>query len=139
MKMKTMLLILMFLASAASAKAMSDAEMKALLVGTWNEDVGGATSTFTADGRWIYTDPTLPAIPIPSVLGQIYITGYNNDRYWWDVDHWWDTEHWDIKDGELIEIRTPAASRPYRILFLTEHECILHWGHHGGGYTWWSR
>ena len=49
--MKTMLLILMVLASVAMAQAtMSDAKMKKLLVGTWTVDCTRATTVFHADG-----------------------------------------------------------------------------------------
>lgn len=110
--MKRLLLILMIFASAAVA---GDAEMKALLTGTWTID-DDRTNTFTSDGRWIVTDPKFP-------------NASEKDS----------TQGWEIKDGELIQIRTPQANRPYKILFLTEHECLLHWGHHGGGYALWTR
>jgi hypothetical protein len=96
---------------------MSDAEIKALLIGTWTgTGEEGWTYTFTPDGRWLTADPRYPGA-----------TDAEGNR-------------WDIKDGELIEIRPePEAARPYRILFLTEHECLLHWRHHGGGYWLWTR
>jgi hypothetical protein len=98
------------------AARMGDAEMKKLLVGTWEMD-DDTTNTFTSDGRWITTDPKFP-------------NASEDER----------TQGWDIKNGELIEIRRyPAGARPYTILFLTEHECLLHWGHHGGGYALWTR
>jgi hypothetical protein len=116
--MKGLLLMLMALASVATAQIqqkMSDAEMKALLIGAWETNVG-TTNTFTADGRWIVGDPEFP-------------NASEKDE----------TQGWDIKHGELIQIRTPAADRPFTILFLTQHECLLHWTHHDGGYALWTR
>lgn len=86
---------------------MSDAKMKALLIGgTWH--VGDQTYTFTADGKWIYGDNS--------------------------------TEKWDVQDGQLIEIRGPvSADRPYTIVFLTKHECLIFAGHHEQGYAFWWR
>jgi hypothetical protein len=108
--MKSMLLALMVLASVAMA---NDAKMKALLVGTWAID-DERTYTFTSDGRWFVAKP-------PDQPGDL-------------------AYHWDVKDGELIQIRdAPESARPYPILFLTEHECLLHWTHHGGGYSLWTR
>jgi hypothetical protein len=114
--MKKLLLILMVLASAVYAQTkMSDAEMKKLLVGTW---VSGENSTerFTSDGRWFGTEPRFPNEAENGSMG------------------------WDIKNGELIQIRGGGESaRPYPIIFLTAHECLLHWAHHGGGYALWTR
>jgi hypothetical protein len=95
--MKTMLLILMTLASVAIA---GDRQMKALLVGTWTVDED-TTNTFTADGRWFISDLRLPDYPNKSEEELAF--------------------RWDIKDGALIQIREPAASRSYPILFLTKH------------------
>jgi hypothetical protein len=78
--------------AAAQTSQMGDAEMKALLIGTWAADEG-RTYTFTSDGRWLIADPKFPNEP-------------DDPRY-----------RWDIKYGELIEIRGPQAARPYRILF----------------------
>jgi hypothetical protein len=53
--MKTMLLILLTLATLAYAQApMTDAEMKALIVGTWKLECAQNTTwtTFWEDGRW---------------------------------------------------------------------------------------
>jgi hypothetical protein len=50
--MKKLLLILMVLASTAMA---GDAKIKALLIGTWENDDGG-TMTFTSDGKWQFDD-----------------------------------------------------------------------------------
>jgi hypothetical protein len=116
--MKKLLLILMTLALAAHAQTpMSDAEMKALMVGTWkgegeNNEV---TNTFTSDGKWLTTDPAFPnADP--------------NDYY-----------RWDIQNGQLLQIHPPRSDRPYEIAILDEDKCVLHWGHHGGGCTFWLR
>jgi hypothetical protein len=77
--------------------------------------VGLEIHTFTADGRWLIADPKFPNESETS------------------------RRRWDIQDGQLIEIRDPVAARPYGILFLTAHECLLHWTHHGGGYSLWTR
>jgi hypothetical protein len=48
--MKTLLLILMTLASVAMA---DDAKMKKLIVGTWTDVCDRATVIFQSDGKWI--------------------------------------------------------------------------------------
>jgi hypothetical protein len=96
---------------------MSDAEMKALLIGTWTVN-DNTTEVFRSDGIWSGTEPRFPN----------------------EVGNRKANRRWDIKDGQLIEIRPhPEGERPYHILFLTEYECLLHWGHHGGGYSLWTR
>jgi hypothetical protein len=98
------------------AARMGDAEMKALIVGTWNVDQG-RTFTFTSDGRWIDTDPKFP-------------NASEEER----------TERWDVKDGQLIEIRGSVESdRSYTILFLTKHEFLAQWDDHSRGYIFLNR
>jgi hypothetical protein len=109
--MKKILLILMTLALAVNAHAMSDAEMKALLTGTWTDPcedlkIPGATeiktTVFEPDGKW----------------------RKNAD----DKDPYY---KWDIQKGELLEIvpdhNDPSGTRArhsFTILFLTEHEFL---------------
>jgi hypothetical protein len=99
--MKTILLILMTLASMAMAAdrqinmAMAaDREMKALLVGKWTDNYDQKTIAFWADGKllWGADDPN--------------------------------PEKWDIQDGQLIEIRGGGRDHSYTILFLTKHEFL---------------
>jgi hypothetical protein len=107
--MKKLLLILMTLALAAHAHAMSDAEMKALIVGTWSlgerEDYNSRYITYQEDGT--------------------ELIGVHNF-----------TVKWDVKNGELIENDDPNAFEArrvlkdhpeviYTILFLTKHELLV--------------
>jgi hypothetical protein len=100
--MKKLLLILMTLAMAAHAHPkMSDAKIKALLVGTWRADCGTrstSTSTieFKADGTVDYRTDNIPA------------------------------EKWDIKDGMYREI--PEAQERtyyYKILYLNKTAFLM--------------
>jgi hypothetical protein len=45
--------------TAAQPSHTGDAEMKALLIGTWAVD-DDTTYTFTSDGRWLIADPKFP-------------------------------------------------------------------------------
>jgi hypothetical protein len=107
--MKRMLLILMILASAAMA---GDRQMKALLVGTW-DDGPDKTQTFRSDRYWIFGDDEV-----------------NEPRF-----------KWDIKGGKLIEIHLgPAeAARYYVVLLLTKHEFLARETAHGRGYIFLTR
>jgi hypothetical protein len=107
--MKRMLLILMVLASAAMA---GDRQMKALLVGTWNEGRSDNTQTFRSDRYWIFGDDEID-------------------------EH---TDKWEIKGGKLIEIRPgPEGERYYTILLLTKHEFLARETAHGRGYIFLTR
>jgi hypothetical protein len=116
--MKKMLLILMVLASAALA---GDRQMKALLVGTWNDigttvDSAAGSQTFRSDGYWTFK------------------AGTHGDQ----VDE--HTDKWDIKGGKLIEIRPGGESaRDYTILLLTKHEFLARENAHGRGYIFLTR
>jgi hypothetical protein len=116
--MKRMLLILMVLASATMA---GDRQMKALLVGTW-DDVGTTVDSaaggqiFRSDGYWTFK------------------TGFHGDQ----VDE--HTDKWDIKGGKLIEIRPGGESaRYYTILLLTKHEFLARETAHTRGYIFLTR
>src|SRR4029077_4259184 len=111
-QVKRLLLILMVLASVASAHPRSDAELKALIVGTWTCSGGDYDSRYTTyqeDG--------------------VELVGVHNYRM-----------KWEVKDGELVEIESPEAAGiapseweeksagylyVYTILFLTKHELLV--------------
>jgi hypothetical protein len=96
-QMKKMLLILMVLASVAHAQAtMSDAEMTALIVGTWTFDCTYATSVYKSDGTIVYN-----------------IDGRDVVEKWW------------VKDGAFLETDSSIGRTTYyKILFLTEYEWL---------------
>lgn len=97
--MKRFILILLTLASVAVAQAkMSDAEMKALIVGTWTYECTDATSTYNPDGTIVY-----------------HIDGKDVVEKWW------------VKDGVFLETDASIKGgiTYYKILFLTEHEWLM--------------
>jgi hypothetical protein len=107
--MKTILLVLMTLASVAMAgvamaedrqinMAMAgDRQIKALLVGKWTDNYDQKTIAFWADGKLLWNA---------------------------DVDDP-NPYKWDIQNGQLIEIRGGGLSdHSYTILFLTKHEFL---------------
>jgi hypothetical protein len=104
--MKTMLLILMILASAAMA---GDRQMRALLVGTWSLGETEEYTTFQEDGtmlagvhnvrmKWEVKDGVLTEIDTPEIEGV-------------------DPSEWQGKSG--------GYWYSYAILFLTKHELLL--------------
>jgi hypothetical protein len=103
--MRKILLLLMMIASVASAHPRSDAELKALISdGAWNYDDCRHGKEFTY---------------VPGGLLRIEIEGSAEMR-------------WDIKNGELIETDLPGAdpnTAPAQdvltILFLTKHELLV--------------
>jgi hypothetical protein len=112
--MKTILLLtLMVLASAAMVQArMTDAEMTALIVGTWTYDCNHATFVYNADGTVVFN-----------------LDGKDVVEKWW------------VKDGALLE-PDPSIGRTcyYKILFLTEHEWLmLGLTPHAKGYSFFRR
>jgi hypothetical protein len=97
-QMKSMLLlVLIVLASVAMAQArMSDAEMKALIVGTWTYDCTLKTIVYKSDGTVTF-----------NVDGKDV------------VEKWW------VEDGALLETDASLERTCYyKILFLTKHEWL---------------
>jgi hypothetical protein len=106
--MKRILLILMTLANVAMA---NDAEIKAMIVGTWRSecDCDGSSNpdVYKADGTLVYnTDAT----------GQAGKRADGTDA----VEKWW------VKDGMLVETDYDSGRTDYfKILLLTERVLLL--------------
>jgi hypothetical protein len=108
--MKTMLLILMTLASVAMA---NDAKIKARIVGTWRDFYTQKTCTFQADGEWLTEDDT------------------GNKEPW---------EKWDVQGGKFIYIRpAPETALTCSILFITKREFLVRKDSHGEPYMFLTR
>jgi hypothetical protein len=109
--MKKILLTLITLAMAAHAQAMSDAEMKALLVGTWRSECAGVSE---------------------SDSGGIELKADGTDS---------DGEKWDIQDGMYMEIPGAGErTYYYKILLLTKTEFLIQGvTPHGKGYFFYYR
>jgi hypothetical protein len=112
--MKTVLLILMTLASVAMAQTpMSDAEMTKLIVGTWRSECTYDTIEYKSDGTVAFD--------------------LNGEKV---VEKWW------VKDGALLETDSSIKGGEcyYKILFLTEDEwLILGMTPHAKGYIFRQR
>jgi hypothetical protein len=101
----------MMVASVASAHPRSDAELKALLVGTWT--LSGEGGGGDKDSKCICQEDGTVGPEVPNIR-----------------------MIWYVKDGELVEIETPIDRSKfegkgqgylyvYTILFLTKHEMLV--------------
>jgi hypothetical protein len=109
--MKKLLLLLMMIASVASAHPRSDAELKALIVGTWT--LSGEGGGGDKGSTYIYQEDGTMGPEVPNIKMT-----------------------WYVKDGELVEIEVPIDRSKYlgkgqgycynfTILFLTKHEMLV--------------
>jgi hypothetical protein len=85
-----------FVLAMASTAMAGDAEMKALIVGTWTFDCTYATTVYRSDGTVVY-----------------------------NIDGTDVVEKWYVKDGAFLETDTGTGRTDYfKILFLTKHEWL---------------